>query len=1541
MRQQVGRWLILLVVILGLGAGILLSEVPRGGLTGTVLLPAGASRVTVVARSSDGRTVQRQLTSGGGFRLGGLPTGRYDLEVFGPGLQRLYRSGLEVLEGQNTPIGSLSLEYLEPRLSLYGTSRVFTSQERATVNLSAEGLTQAQISIYPFDLTDYLGTPTLAALADPYGFDFPNQEQITRQPPLHQWQQGIPDTGEDWSRITLNLPKLAPGAYLLTARGTGPTGQTVATAFAILVTDLGLVQKQDDQQVLIWTVDLASQQPLPNLPLTLYDSRDPQRVLARLVTDAQGLATWPLPAEGSMSWIVYGDGGRNRQAVLAGSRYRDQDALEFYTYTDRPLYRPGQTVYFRSIIRRRQPGTLAMPTTPVRVEIRDPRGNPIYEDSLLPNSFGTIHGQAVIPLESELGSYSLSLETEDGGYGYGSFQVEEYRKPEFAVTVTPERPWVEQGQDLKVAVKGEYLFGGPVANAQVRYRVYRSPDWFFREQVIPLAPEEAFFSADLAEERYGDYGGFGDLVLEGETTTDATGQAEILLRSLLRSFDWGSQDYWGGASVQELRIEVEMTDLSRRAVTATGRARVTQGRVAVFLDSEHYVVKPGERMPLTIRSYSYDREPVAVSGEVRLERWAWLRRELRYVKQAEILRVGFRTQQGEGTVTLELPADLPQGDYRIIASSGRAQDVQFIWVRGSGAWAGDSRQSLRVLADRQVYQVGDQAQIVITSPIPDAQVLLSVEGQRLLAAQVQQLQGQTLAVSLPILPRYQPNVFYKVLLLGPDRQIYEGQAQLYVSPLAQFLDVTISSDRPTYAPGDTAQITVTTRNRQGDPVVAEVSLGVVDEGIYLLRPDLTPDIRRFFYSRRYNRVSTSYSFPQQYPGGLDKLANQIRQDFRDTAAWFPNLVTNAQGIAQVSVKLPDNLTSWRLTAHAVTPDTQVGSARASVQVSKDLIARLATPRFFRTQDRLALTAVIDNKTDQPEQVRVTLETTPHITLSGSPTQTLTLPAQGSRRLEWGAEVVKAGSALVRVTAEGNLHRDAMQLTIPVQGFGAPVRRGFQGQGSADLNLDLPADLVPGSLEVSLRLATHPLGQLLGGVDYLVEFPYGCIEQTLSRFLPALAVQRLAEDLGISIEPQTQERLPQMTRAALRRLQRFQHYDGGWGWWEWDESNPYLTAYVVLGYQRAQAAGYPVSETSLGSALEYLGRQLNNPQLSSDTRAFVAYALRQPQPLDPATLSTWGASYEILTLLANGQTQAARQRFTQVLGPLNASRWFQPPQKTSGSPDLLWQRPRFTDTEVAGSLLQAAVQLQDPWADLLAAWLLNQSWGTTKATADALLGLSAYYQAQTQINPPDFRLTLSQGSRILHEWIPSPGDPYRSLRLTDAELSDQPLRLTQTGSGNLFYSLSLSATSARPVAPQAQGFQISRRYFLVRPGGKASPLTGSVAPGSLVMAKLTVTTDQPRRYVMLEDPLPSGAEVSSQSRPDGQMDYGWDWFWTEQTVRDDRVTFFVTGLPAGTHEFIYVFRPEIPGTFQVNPALVEEMYDPQVFGSSGTDVLKVG
>ncbi|MFS8811567.1 alpha-2-macroglobulin, partial [Synechococcus sp. R55.7] len=400
---------------------------------------------------------------------------------------------------------------------------------------------------------------------------------------------------------------------------------------------------------------------------------------------------------------------------------------------------------------------------------------------------------------------------------------------------------------------------------------------------------------------------------------------------------------------------------------------------------------------------------------------------------------------------------------------------------------------------------------------------------------------------------------------------------------------------------------------------------------------------------------------------------------------------------------------------------------------------------------------------------------------------------------------------------------------------------------------------------------------------------------------------------------------------------------------------------------AQAAGYALKEWRVRQALDYLAAQLAQPQaLSPDLQAFVAYSLALWDPAlvtadlpPPERLSTFGLAYRGLAALQLGQRDLAQAALDEVLERRQQDpqgRWFIPAAPTRATQE----RSTYDDMEVAGPLLQLAVRLQDDRAAQIAEALLqqrqNNRWRTTKATADALLGLSAYYQAQQQQLPGPGEVRVLDGTTgsLLGRWQAGAGDPRYGLDWADAEVGNlSSLRLEKSGPGPLYYSLRGEAFVPNPLPSQAQGFAVSRSYFRLQPqlqpNGeiryREQPLRpgDTVRAGEILLARLTVEAERDSHYVVIEDPLPSGAEITSQDPREFTglaPDYWWDWFWTRQENRDDRVAFFSTELKQGRHEFVYLFRPEIPGQFQVAPALAEEMYDPSRYGRSAAYSLEV-
>jgi uncharacterized protein YfaS (alpha-2-macroglobulin family) len=378
----------------------------------------------------------------------------------------------------------------------------------------------------------------------------------------------------------------------------------------------------------------------------------------------------------------------------------------------------------------------------------------------------------------------------------------------------------------------------------------------------------------------------------------------------------------------------------------------------------------------------------------------------------------------------------------------------------------------------------------------------------------------------------------------------------------------------------------------------------------------------------------------------------IRSRFLDTALWAPAVITDAHGDATVKVKWPDNLTQWRAVAVGCSAAGQVGTAETSTEVKKDLIVRLQTPRFMVERDRLILSANVHNYLATSQRVRVALNLGgggAEVVAGGNPDYPgpssaadtwIDVPSNTEKRVDWWVRVVREGSLSVRVSAQSSAASDGMEMTVPVivHGVERAVAQGgvLREQNRASIPIALPEERKPGSSELVVRLEPSLAGILLDSLPYLAGYPYGCTEQTLSRFVPSVLVAKSLRDAGYSLDDlrnqahrlrvpvkgsqpvanspysypkgaagahpadlrmQPIERwhnpvfdkptLDRMVAEGLDRLKDFQHSDGGWGWWPVDSSDPFITCYVVLGLQQARDAGYTIPAGMISGGVAFL------------------------------------------------------------------------------------------------------------------------------------------------------------------------------------------------------------------------------------------------------------------------------------------------------------------------------------------------------------------
>ncbi|MBI3920072.1 MAG: hypothetical protein HY318_01545 [Armatimonadetes bacterium] len=1318
------------------------------------------------------------------------------------------------------------------------------------------------------------------------------------------------------------------------------------------VTRLGLVAKADASQVLVSAVDLKDGKPLPGVSLWVFNNKT---LKGQGATDASGISRIPSVFDSNQNDIVVAGRHGSSVAFACGYLYGPrQERSRSYLYTDRPVYRPGQTVYFKGIVREMRPrGGFEVPAKePVSVEIRTPQGYPLKKEVFRTSEYGSFNGEVELPSEASVGYYSVEGKTGELHVS-GEFEVAEYRKPEYQVTVETDKKRYVRGETLNATVNASYYFGSPVQNAQVEWTAVAQE----RLGTPEAATEYDYLYSRIDEESYG----YGEVIAQGTAETDPEGRCVIEIPTDQKELPLADLDF---------TVSVNVTDVSRKPATGEGSALVTRGDFYLTLKTDQWIYQPNQTVKATLAAKDYDGKPVP-NIPLHLDC-------LRSLKGKE-LSIGTKqtTTDSNGKAMFAFHADR-NGNYllRVEAtdSAGRKIDAaNAVWVASESFYEPEFKYpDLEVLLDKKMYQEKDIARLLINTTAADASALLTVEGIRTFDWRPIRLRKGTNVLTLPVKPEWVPNVFVNVTLESGKRSVMR-EAMMKVSPREHILQVKVDPDKPTYRPRDRATLTVQTLDANSRPVAAEVSLGVVDESIYAIRSEDPEEIIGSFYEVLRNQVQTFTSFPDVQLGGDGKEAGQpVRKFFPDTALWEPSIITNAQGRATVEMTVPDTLGAWRATAKAHTLDTAVGASTRKFTCRQDLMVRLETPRFLTEGDTAALSAVVHNETDKPRKVKVTL-TAEGLALSDATPQTVEAPAGGLARATWQATAKGEGRAVVTVRAVSDSRlSDAMQLTLPILGHGVEQTTTVSGVADrqATPTIALPPNATLATAQLKVSLTPTLLSGVLGSLEYLAGYPYGCIEQTMSRFLPDIIVYRSLTQRQIK-NKRLAAQLPKMVQNGLTRIYSMQNDDGGWGWTEYLSSEPWMTAYVVYGLTRARQSGFAVEQGVIDrgrGCLKTLLADNNWP----DEVAYGYYILaasggeksnfqKQRKFLQQhlKKLSNYG-----LACYALGAAQEKRKAEALPLLDTLMSR------RVEAGDTLHWSYGDRTggasayasfhsDVETTAMILRLMTHVR-PWDPLLPSvsrWFLSKRqrgyWSSTKDTAIAIDGLLEYTALTGELTP-DYTVTLRCNGKAVDSrrfGRENVNEPEAIITIDSADLKpgDNPLQITKSGRGQLYYSASLSfLLKQENLGAAAKGLNVERSYERVRmrrnektkmaemvSAGPASDCRS----GELLRMTVRLNSKAACDHVLVECPLPAGCEVVER-RPDRHGDEEWDHWWSDMTVHDEKVSFLIDSLDAGAHTLTCLLRAEIPGDFHVMPVTAACMYLPEVSGRSSEARLRV-
>ncbi|MBN2194034.1 MAG: Ig-like domain-containing protein [Polyangiaceae bacterium] len=716
-------------------------------------------------------------------------------------------------------------------------------------------------------------------------------------------------------------------------------------------------------------------------------------------------------------------------------------------------------------------------------------------------------------------------------------------------------------------------------------------------------------------------------------------------------------------------------------------------------------------------------------------------------------------------------------------------------------------------------------------------------------------------------------------------------------------------------------------------------------------------------------------------GGRDTTPLTVRLDWSALAAFVPSLRTNVRGHAAAKVKLPDNLTRYRVMAVAASGRNRFGSAEDAITARLPLMVRASPPRFLNFGDRFELPVVLQNQTNDPFVADVVARAA-NLELLGVPGLRVEVPANDRVEVRFPAAAARPGTARFQVGATTEVGTDASEQELPV--WTPATTEAFATYGTVDEGAILqpvrqPRDAVKEWGGLELTTSSTALQGLTDAVLYLVKYPYECNEQISSRVITIAALRDVLDAFQAEGLP-PKDTLLASVKEDLKRLADRQHWSGGWDWWRRDRNPvPYVSLNVAHAMVRAKGKGFPVPEETYRRALAFL-RQLESwipaeypPPVRQVLIAYGLYVrnlagdgdperarrlIGEAGGLEQLPLEGVGFIWPVFTGRPGYEAELGEirrlvnNRVTETAGNAHFATSYR-----DGGWLLL-----HSDRRVDGILLDAMIG-DGPESSLipkvvkgLLAHRKRGRWYNTQENAFVLLALDRYFARYERVTP-DFvaRIWLGDGFVAEH--------PFRG-RSTDRQEVDVPmaylaklpqpstLTLAKEGPGRLYYRLGMQyAPKDLWLTPVDHGFAVSRTYEGVeaaRDVRRARDGVWHIKRGASVRVRVNLVARARRYHVALVDPIPAGCEplnpalattATIPNAPPEQATLPWWWssaWYEHQNLRDERAEAFASLLWEGVYEYQYVVRATTPGSFVVPPPKAEEMYDPETFGRGASD-----
>ncbi len=1400
-------------------------------------------------------------------------------DVFGQSLKKTVKAELRVGHFPARAELGLSGEVLE--LSSRSTLPV------GAVNLSSASLVSAPLP--PERLGEFLAPIEQDSFAKAASLPAARRQPMTVAGPQDRLVAGEYSLGFEANRPGLRLVALS----YATINDEGKPEQ-VTDHRLVQRTALGLSAHVGRYGAVAWVTELATGRSVAGAEVKLVLGKGAARTLG--VTDQDGL--WRAGADVFAPELL--TDYEHHPAALLVQRgddvtFRRLNALEnSYRYdapfavgspletrwllvTERAIYRPGEGIDIVALGRSELATGSAIPVgKSVTLSLLGAEGEVLSKSTGKVSEFGSVSAHLVIPRSTRPGELTVQLKpSEPIGEASTSIRVAEYRPVELEAELRVERSDALMGDEVAAMVEGRMLYGGPAADAKVSLSSYAQ-----RASYAPPGTEGYETS-----EQEDTYDSSSRVVTSSEETLSAVGQ--LLLSLKTQALAKGHPEW--------LVTEAEVSDLSRQPVMASSRLLVhpAEAYVGLKLKSSSFV-PVGSAFAVEVAAFAArtgQRMSEPVSVELVQRRWvvAYERagRGLHGDYHEELKRLGGCNVQTDATDRTCQFTVREAGEYLIRAvlkdAKGRSAKASLqLYASGAGnpIWRESERETLELVPDRASYKPGDTAKILVRSPFPEANALVTVERAGLLWSQQLHLVGGAPVLSIPITEQTRPNAYVSVHLVrgrtrpaprsgehpdlgAPSYRV--GYAELKLDSSAQRLKVAVEPSAREAAPGQTIDVTATVTDVAGAPAAAEVTLWAVDEGVLALANYSVPDPIAAFHGARQLRLGpldtrddlSAFSLnslreligaskgAEGGGGGEGPGGGSARSDFRSTAFFVPHLVTDARGQVRAKLRLPDGVTSYKVFALAGSKASQFGQGTERITTSRPLMGRPMLPRLLRVGDEARAGVIVAGRDLGAADVDVAL--TSDGLESREKSARVHLAAGKTAEALFSLRAVRAGSAKLRFDLHSGVYRDAVVVERPVLLPQPEEVSAISGETRVKVLEQLGSfdALRPELSQLTVSLSSTALAGVEAAFGQLTTYPHACSEQLSSRLMALVPLEALAKAVGRE-SPKASKALAESTIAELLARQRS---SGGLVMWEGlSEESVWATTYALYALTLAKQQGFAVDSARLERAKSYLhshlGEFVHEPTTPSElermaSSPFVLQVLASVGAADPGGMSRvferrerlpWFARAQLA--LAYAETGHDAQSLDTLMRELEV--YLRNDGQTARFVFPVGERfSRLFDSELRSSALGlwalARARPKHPMLPALARGLLAQrhggTWGTTQESTFALLALDAYRRArETASGTVSGRLSL--GARELLAGVFGNTGPIArrvTLPLTQFASSDVGLTIESRNAETLFYELRLRYVPRAPAAtPLDAGFSLRRAWNLATPAQLSQP-----------------------------------------------------------------------------------------------------------------------